>query len=196
MIIKSAVYVTSAIEEQGFIKDGLPQVCFVGRSNAGKSSLINMLTNNKSLARVSSTPGRTRMINYFTVNSGEFYLTDLPGYGFQQGSKQDAKQWGEVLGRYLSFEPNIKQVFVLMDIRHKPSDKDIDMLNYMYYYQLPFTIIATKADKLSRAQRDKALRVIAAECRVGVGNIIPVSNVDGFNKEAVLNRIGEVLAAE
>lgn len=193
MIIKTAEYVTSAVDTNGFINDGLSQICFVGRSNAGKSSLINLLTNNKSLARVSGTPGRTRMINYFIINKDEFYLTDLPGYGYQKGSKQDAQKWAQVLSAYLNFEPNIKQVFVLMDIRHKPSDKDIEMLNYLYHYQLPFTIVATKADKLSRAQRDRALKVIAGETKVGVDNIIPVSNIDGYNKDKILKRIGEVL---
>lgn len=177
MIIKSAEFVTS-VAGVGQLKDfGLPEFAFVGRSNVGKSSLINAMTKRNKLAKASSTPGRTRLINYFNINN-ELMLVDLPGYGFAQASKQEQAKWQKLIGTYLECSQNLKRVFVLVDIRHKPNEKDKQMLEYLYYYNIPFSVIATKLDKISRGQIDKHITIIANELSIGKDNILPISSQD------------------
>ncbi len=177
MIIKSAEFVTS-VASVGQLKDFcLPEFAFVGRSNVGKSSLINAMTKRNKLAKASSTPGRTRLINYFDINN-ELMLVDLPGYGFAQASKQEQAKWQKLIGTYLECSQNLKRVFVLVDIRHKPNEKDKQMLEYLYYYNIPFSVIATKLDKISRGQIDKHITIIANELSIGKDNILPISSQD------------------
>lgn len=177
MIIKSAEFVTS-VAGVGQLKDfGLPEFAFVGRSNVGKSSLINAMTKRNKLAKASSTPGRTRLINYFNINN-ELMLVDLPGYGFAQASKQEQAKWQKLIGTYLECSQNLKRVFVLVDIRHKPNEKDKQMLEYLYYYNIPFSVIATKLDKIPRGQIDKHITIIANELSIGKDNILLISSQD------------------
>lgn len=153
-------FVKSASKPNEFIVDELPQVAIVGRSNVGKSSLINMLANNKKMAKTSSTPGRTRLVNYFEID-GKVYLVDLPGYGFAQASKEIKKEWDRVLDDYFNNTHNLKLVLVLIDSRHLPSDLDVMMINYLVELNIPYQIILTKTDKLSRSQLNKNINDIS-----------------------------------
>ena len=176
MIVKSAEFVTSVSKAPDVGQfDDLPQFTFVGRSNVGKSSLINFLTNRKALAKTSSTPGRTRLINFFKINN-EFYFVDLPGYGFAQASKTEQTQWQSLIGGYLQNTTNLRLVFVLVDIRHEPSKLDKQMVDYLYQLQIPFCIVATKADKIGKSQIAKNLQIIANTLSVGVGDVLYVSS--------------------
>lgn len=169
------------------------EIAVVGRSNAGKSSFINYLADNGKLAKTSSTPGRTRLINYFEVNSGEFFLVDLPGYGFARVSKDEKTKWGDIIEGYLQNSIMLKHLFIITDIRIPDSPYDIQMINYCYHYNIPFTIIANKSDKVAKSKVPNAVRVLAAGLKVAPGNIIPVSCLNKTGKEAVLDRIEQIL---
>ncbi len=185
MIIKSAEFVTSVANENKLQDFGLPEFAFVGRSNVGKSSLINALTNRKKLAKASSTPGRTRLINFFKINNA-FMLVDLPGYGYALASKAEQSKWQALIGTYLEHSTRLQRVFVLVDIRHEPSEKDKQMLEYLYYYNKPFNVIATKADKIPRGQVDKQLTIIANALSIGKDNIIPTSTESKQGTDKIL----------
>jgi GTP-binding protein len=172
---------------------GLSEICVVGRSNVGKSSFLNMLCRQKKLAKTSQEPGRTRLINIFGINGGEFVFVDLPGYGFAKAPEGEKARWGMMIEQYLSQSENLKHVFSLVDIRHEPSPLDKQMLNYLYHYGLPFTVIATKADKLSKPQIAKSVGVISSALAVGRDNIICVS-ADGQGRETVYARIEQILS--
>ena len=188
MIIKSAEFVTSVASQQKLQDFGLPEFAFVGRSNVGKSSLINALTNRKKLAKASSTPGRTRLINFFRINNA-FMFVDLPGYGYALASKAEQSQWPGLIGTYLEYSTSLRRVFVLVDIRHEPSEKDKQMLEYLYYYNQPFSVIATKADKIARGQIDKHLTIIANTWGIGKDNIIPASAETGYGLDKIRDLI-------
>lgn len=194
MVIKNATFTTSAGFKQQFIEDGTPEIAVVGRSNVGKSSFINFIVNNSKLAKTSKEPGRTRLVNYFSVNNGEFYLVDLPGYGFARVSDAEKVKWGELIEAYLVGSKSLRNVFVLLDIRRDVSEDDVMMLNYLYHYNIPFTIIATKADKLSRSAGLTRRRAIANSIKVGVDDILITSSLDKAGKDAVLNRIESILS--
>lgn len=151
--IKKAVFETSVGLDGRFIEGG-PQIAMVGRSNVGKSSLINSLCRNSKLARISASPGKTRLINYFRINDA-FYLVDLPGYGYAKVSKTEQESWGRLMESYLS-SGNVSHIFMLIDIRHEPSAADKQMLEWIIYYGVPYTLIATKADKLAKSKRQQA----------------------------------------
>lgn len=172
------------------------EIAVVGRSNAGKSSFINYLADNGKLAKTSSTPGRTRLINYFEVNSGEFFFVDLPGYGFARVSKDEKTKWGDIIEGYLQNSIMLKHLFIITDIRIPDSPYDIQMINYCYHYNIPFTIIANKSDKVAKSKVPNAVRVLAASLKVAPGNIIPVSCLNKTGKEAVLDRIEQILTNE
>lgn len=144
-------FIKSASKPSEFIYDELPQVAVVGRSNVGKSSLINMLANNKKLAKTSSTPGRTRLVNYFEIDK-KMYLVDLPGYGFAKAGKEIKKEWDNVLDDYFNNTHNLKLVLVLLDSRHLPSELDKMMINYLAELRIPYRLVLTKTDKLSKSQ--------------------------------------------
>ena len=127
------------------------EIAFCGRSNVGKSTLLNKLCGNNKLAKTSSTPGKTTTINYFTLDK-DYYLVDLPGYGFSKRSKQDHQRWGRLMESFFSSQSNLVLAIQLLDIRHKPSQEDEDMLNYYQYYQTPFLVVLTKKDKLNKTQ--------------------------------------------
>ena len=192
MIINTASFVTSVANQENLIHDALNQVAFVGRSNVGKSSLINMLTNQKKLAKASSTPGRTRLINYFLLNN-KFYFVDLPGYGFAQASKKEVYSWQSIIEPYLMNNDRLKLVCMLVDARITPTVQDKQMFEYLAYYNVPFVIVATKSDKLSKAQLNKSKLNIANTLGVGLDNITTVSNETKDGKEKLLGIINNYL---
>ncbi len=173
MKITKAEFITSAATKAQFITSDKPIIAVSGRSNVGKSSFINMLASRKKLARVSQQPGRTRLINYFDF--GSFILADLPGYGFAKVSKQEKAKWAKMLDDFFAEKEKISRVFALCDIRHAPTADDRDMVAYLYYNLIPFTIIATKADKLPRSRVPAALDTIAGAFGCGKGDIIVTS---------------------
>jgi GTP-binding protein len=146
--ITNAKFITSAASKSQFIESDKPIIAVCGKSNVGKSSFINMLANQKKLAKVSQEPGRTRLINYFDF--GEFILADLPGYGFARVSKTEKAKWAKMLDDFFAEKEKITHVFSLCDIRHDPTEDDKTMVQYLYYNLIPFTVVATKADKISR----------------------------------------------
>ncbi len=199
MKINSAIYQTSYGSASQYLQaqptHTLPQICVVGRSNVGKSSFINRITNVGKLARTSSTPGRTRLINLFEINKGEFTLVDLPGYGYAKAGKREKEAWDELIGCYFENSDTLAHVFVLVDLRIPPTALDKQMTAYLYHYGLSFTVVATKADKLSKAQQARARQVVAAELGIGKDNIIVFSSESGQGKEAVYDKIESVLSA-
>ena len=167
MIIKNAKFVISVADSDKLPSYDKAEIAVAGKSNVGKSSFINFITSNGKLARTSSEPGRTRLLNYFDINGGEFLLVDLPGYGFARVSKEEKAKWGKMIEGYLQKSPTLKHVFVLLDIRHTPSADDKMLLGYLYHFNIPFTVVATKADKLSRMQQQKSKKMIANELCMG-----------------------------
>ena len=180
-------FIKSASKPSEFIYDDLPQIAVVGRSNVGKSSLINMLANNKKLAKTSSTPGRTRLVNYFEIDK-KMYLVDLPGYGFAKAGKEIKKQWDNVLDDYFNNTNNLKLVLVLIDSRHLPSDLDVLMINYLVDLNIPYQIILTKTDKLSKNELNKNVQDISNYIRHNKAMFIPTS----ADKKIGVNQITEI----
>lgn len=180
-----------------FPRDPRPEIALSGRSNVGKSSLINTLLGRKSLARVSSAPGKTITINYYSVD-GKFYLVDLPGYGYAKRSAESKKSWSSLTEDYFVKNPSadaIKLIVQLIDIRTGPTDDDIMMINFMIDCGYPFIIAATKTDKLSKSQLNTALNEMKEEYFAGTGiEIIPFSSVTREGKEALWSRIGEAVS--
>ena len=186
MKITNAEFITSVADKNKFYKTEKPVIAVAGKSNVGKSSLINMLANRKKLAKTSVTPGRTRLINYFDF--GEFVLADLPGYGYAKVSKEEKKKWANLLETFLATE-KITLLISLVDIRHKPTEDDKMMVNYLYHYQIPFVLVATKADKLGKTKITPALKDISAELRVGIDDITASSSETGLGKDKILQLI-------
>ena len=196
MQIKQSKFLISVANSGKLPEYDAPEIAIAGKSNVGKSSLINFLVNNKKMAKTSSTPGRTRLLNYFEINNGEFNIVDLPGYGFAKAPKSEIAKWGEMIEGYFQKSDKLKNVFVLVDSRHEPSQDDIQLVSYFIYYQIPFTIIATKTDKLSRDQINKSKKLIADTFRIGTENLIMTSSEKKTGKEEILNRIEQVLYPE
>ncbi|WP_066895375.1 ribosome biogenesis GTP-binding protein YihA/YsxC [Clostridium nigeriense] len=158
--INNSDFVTSAVKKDQYPTTGLSEIAFVGRSNVGKSSIINALTNRRKLAKVSQTPGKTRLINFFIINNDEFYLVDLPGYGYAKVSKSEKASWGNTIETYLSGRNELKRVVLLVDSRHKPTADDIQMHEWIKFYGYDEVIIATKSDKLSNNELRKSEKLI------------------------------------
>lgn len=187
MKINTAKYLTSVVNVNDLLNDKI-EFAFVGRSNVGKSSFLNSITGMKSLAKTSSTPGRTRMINYFDIN-GEFRFVDLPGYGYHQAGKKNEEMWAQLMEDYLTKSSSLKRVFLLVDIRHEPSALDRQMLVYLTYNSIPFTIIATKADKIAKSKILQYLSVIAKKFAITTNNMIAYSTENSLNKDKILQII-------
>lgn len=194
-MIKQARFIISVADADKIPDYGAPEIAIAGKSNVGKSSFINFMTNQGKLAKTSSEPGRTRLINFFEINRGEYYFVDLPGYGYARVNKAEKMKWGGLIESYLSNSPNLVNVFMLVDVRHEPSEDDRIMVKYLYATGIPFTLIATKADKLSRAQQTKARQVIANCFGVGASDIILTSATAKTGKDDVLARIDALLGA-
>ncbi|NLM04490.1 MAG: YihA family ribosome biogenesis GTP-binding protein [Clostridiales bacterium] len=177
MKIKSSDIVISAMSPSQYPDDLLPEIAFVGRSNVGKSSTLNALLGRKSLARVSSTPGKTRTINFFIVND-EFYFVDLPGYGYAKVSKKERESWGKVIETYLTSRKNLQEVILLVDIRHEPTNDDKIMYDWIKHYGYGKIVIATKSDKISRGKYQKHIKIIREKLEMDKDSkVIPVSSL-------------------
>ena len=188
--ITKAEFVTSAAGKNQFITADKPVIAVCGKSNVGKSSFINMLAGRKKLAKVSKEPGRTRLVNYFDF--GEFLLADLPGYGFARVSKEEKAKWAKLLDDFFA-ERRAAHVFALCDVRHDPTADDRQMIEYLYYHIMPFTVIATKADKLSKAADARGVENIACAFKCGRDDILLTSSQTRQGLEGVLNRLEQIL---
>ena len=191
--IKSSEFIKSAAGFKDYADISLPVIAVAGKSNVGKSSFINMLTNNSKLARVSKEAGRTRLINLFSINNGQFVLADLPGWGYSAAGKSVTADFSHLIEEFLKRAPSLKHIIMLVDIRHEPQESDKRMLSFMYYNQIPFTVVAVKSDKLSGAKLAPQIDIIARGLSVGRDNVIPVSSLNKKGKDAVLKRLTEVL---
>ncbi len=184
----NAKFIKSASARDGFILDDFPQIAVVGRSNVGKSSLINMLTNNKKMAKTSATPGRTRLVNYFSINN-TFYLVDLPGYGFNKASKTTAGGWDRLLNDYFTENERLKLVLLLIDSRISATALDIQMLDYLAELEIPVAIVLTKIDKISRSELNLTKQKIMKELRFNLDRIICVSASKKIGTEEIATLI-------
>lgn len=193
MKIKNATFITSVADSGKFYKTNKPIIAVAGKSNVGKSSVINMLAGNGKLARTSVTPGRTRLINYFDF--GEFVLADLPGYGFAKVSKSEKDKWGKLMDDFLKTE-DLALLITLLDIRHDPTAEDFMMLNFLYHYAIPFVPVATKSDKLSKTRVKPAAAKIASAIKVGASDVIACSSVTGAGKDAILSAIEKAISVQ
>lgn len=187
MIIKKSDLEAVAVKPDQYPPENLKEIAFAGRSNVGKSSLLNLITGRKKLARVSGSPGKTRTINFFIIND-EFRIVDLPGYGYAKVSKSMSESWGEMMERYLSGRPNLVKVIQLVDIRHAPSAQDAEMYNYLRHYGLDGVIVATKADKISRNQLARQIKLIRQTLKLSVEDkVIPVSALKRTGYEELID---------
>lgn len=183
-------FITSAASASQFVHTEKPIIAVSGKSNVGKSSFINALAGQKKLAKVSGDPGRTRLINYFDF--GDFVLADLPGYGYAKVSKAEKLKWSKLLDEFFA-TGGVSHVIALCDIRHEPTQDDKMMLNFLYAKIIPFTIVANKSDKLSRAQIEKAIKVIYTAYGCGKGDIIAFSSKNGNGLDKVAEVISSVI---
>ncbi|UTH92465.1 ribosome biogenesis GTP-binding protein YihA/YsxC [Lactobacillus acidophilus] len=154
--MKSSEYAVSAVKEEQYPKDNLPEIALAGRSNVGKSSLINTLLKRKNLARTSSQPGKTQTLNFYLVND-DFYLVDVPGYGYAKVSQKRRQEFGEMIQDYLETRPNLKGLIILIDSRHEPTKDDISMYEYAQYLNIPILVVCTKMDKIKKNQTNKVM---------------------------------------
>ena len=182
-----------AVKPSQYPPDNLKEIAFAGRSNVGKSALLNLLTGRKKLAKVSGSPGKTRTINFYVIND-EFRIVDLPGYGYAKVSKSVSQDWGAMMEKYFQTRENLLKVIQLVDIRHEPSKQDVEMYNYLRYYGLDGIVVATKADKISRNQIPKHIKQIKQTLKLGKDDIvIPVSALKRTGYEELLDVIEGLL---
>ena len=194
MKVKQVDFVGVYVDVSQLPAAGLPEVAIVGRSNVGKSSLINRLANRKNLAKTSSTPGKTRSINYYCFNNS-WYLVDLPGYGFAKVSRSEKARWAKMIEGYLTSRKTLRGVILLVDIRHPPSQDDRLMKDWLEHHQIPYMVVATKADKLSRSARQRNLAMIRKELQLPVEQIpLGVSSVSGEGINELLQSLDEITA--
>ncbi len=193
MKINTTELVISAVRRSQYPEDKKIEFLLLGRSNVGKSSFINAITGRKKLARTSSTPGKTRNLNFYLLNN-LFYFVDVPGYGYASVSKKEQRKFGLMIEEYLEKRENLKRTFLLIDIRHKPSEDDVLMYNFLKYYNIPVTIIATKADKISTNKREKYKKIIVDTLKLKENdNLFIFSSETGLGKESILKYIDELL---
>ena len=195
MKIISAKYLTSVVSEEKILNDDVVEFAFVGRSNVGKSSFINALTGVKNLAKTSSTPGLTKMINYFLINDS-FRFVDLPGYGYAKTGQKHLANWAYLMEKYLISSTSLKTVFVLVDSRHEPSELDKMMIEFLMHYQIPFMVIATKVDKLAKSKIPQSLSKIAKTLNIRREIILPFSSVTLYGKDKILEYVETVIESE
>lgn len=184
---------TVAVKPSQYPADTMAEIAFAGRSNVGKSSLLNLLTGRKKLARVSGSPGKTRTINFYLVND-TFRIVDLPGYGYAKVSRSVTDNWGDMMEQYLQNREGLRKVIQLVDIRHKPTAQDVQMYEYLRHYGLDGIVVATKADKVSRNEAQKNMSVIRKTLQLTADDkIIPVSALKKTGYEQLLSEIEDIL---
>ena len=193
MIIKKAELVAVAVKKNQYPEDNKKEIAFAGRSNVGKSSLLNLLVNRKNLARVSGSPGKTRTINFYEINE-EFRIVDLPGYGYAKVSKSVTENWGEMIEAYLGDRKGLLKVVQLVDIRHAPSAQDVQMYEWLKHYGLDGIVAATKSDKISRNEMAKSVGIIRKTLGLSPEDkVIPVSALKRTGYEELIEEMDRLL---
>ena len=192
MIIKSAEFVTSAVKPSQYPPADMPEIAFAGRSNVGKSSLINTLINRKRLVKTSTTPGRTQLVNFFAINRAVTFV-DLPGYGYARVPLPIKKTWGPMVETYLKGRENLKGVVLLMDIRREPQPEEKTFINWLNHYRIPPVLVLTKADKLSKSKQVLQRTGIADGLGIDANGLIPFSAKTRQGRTAVWDAIEELL---
>ena len=196
MRIKQSEFIISAVKREQYPVDDKVEIAFVGRSNVGKSSIINALTNRRHLAKTSQTPGKTRLINFFLINN-DFYLVDLPGYGYAKVSKKEQESWGKTIERYIIDREQLKRVVLLVDARHKPTGDDKIMLEWIKHYGYDVVIVATKSDKLSNNDLGKSEKIIKDTLELTKEDkFYFYSSLNKKGSEALINNIFEKYSRE
>nr|WP_254906524.1 ribosome biogenesis GTP-binding protein YihA/YsxC [Clostridium tyrobutyricum] len=194
--IKQAEFIISAVKKNQYPNDNFKEIAFVGRSNVGKSSLINTIVNRRKLVKVSSSPGKTRLVNFFMINN-EFYFVDLPGYGYAKVSKSEKDKWSKIIETYLVGRHQLKAIVLLVDSRHKPTNDDIIMYKWIEYYKYKILIVATKVDKISKSQLNKNLDIIRNSFGLKPDyKILTFSSLKKQGKEELLNKIEHVVEGD
>lgn len=193
MQIKDVNLESTAVRISQYPTDNLPEFLLVGRSNVGKSSFINSIIDRKNYARTSSKPGKTQTLNFYLVNK-EFYLVDVPGYGYAAVSNKTQEKFGLMIEEYLKSRPNLKHVFLLIDYRHKPTEDDILMYNFLKYYNVPVTIVATKYDKVGRSMKSKQDKLILSSIELAQGDeIVNYSAVTKYGRDKIYEKIENII---
>ncbi|WP_339845891.1 ribosome biogenesis GTP-binding protein YihA/YsxC [Paenibacillus sp. FSL W7-1088] len=183
MKVNQSEFIISAVRPEQYPEDGLPEIALAGRSNVGKSSLINRLINRKNLARTSSTPGKTQQLNYYKINQ-DLYFVDFPGYGYAKVSKEQRFAWGKMMEKYLLGREELKLVMQMVDMRHEPSKDDKMMNEWLRHHGLPLVVVATKMDKIPKTRRAKHIKVIKEALDLRPGDLfVPFSSEEGLGKE-------------
>lgn len=189
MKINSVELDVSAVRRSQYPNDDLPEFLMVGRSNVGKSSFVNTLVNRKNIARTSARPGKTQTLNFYLVND-TFYLVDVPGYGYAAVNKDQQKKFGMMIEEYIKNRYELKRVFMLVDFRHKPTEDDLLMYNFLKYFNIPVTIVATKVDKVGASKKDKTYKQLVDTMNLVVGDdIVLFSSVSKLGREEILTKI-------
>lgn len=185
MIVNNVELVISAVRPDQYPEDGLPEFALAGRSNVGKSSFINKMIGRKSMARISSKPGKTQTLNFYKIEEKLFYV-DVPGYGYAKVAKTEREAWGKMIERYITGREELKAVIQIVDLRHPPSRDDIAMYDFMKHYEIPCIIIATKADKIPKGKWDKHKKIVRETLEMEKGDpLIVFSSETGLGKDAV-----------
>ena len=193
MHVKSAEFVTSAVKPDQYPEARLPEIAFAGRSNVGKSSLINTLVNRKRLVKTSSTPGRTQLINFFIINQA-FYMVDLPGYGYARVPAAVKKKWGPMIEEYLQKRTSLQAVTLIMDIRRTPKAEERNFIDWLHMYHIPVIPVLTKADKLSKNKQSQQAQLIAAALDINREGLTLFSAKSRLGKDPLWNRIETLVA--
>ncbi len=193
--IKNAAYVKSVFKIGDLPKKRFPEIAFAGRSNVGKSSVLNKLANIRNLAKISSTPGKTRQINFFLINEN-LYFVDLPGYGYARVSKSVKESWGKLIEEYLKKSQDLKGVVLLLDARHPPFEADLQLAQWLDFYQRKKLVVLTKTDKLSRSRLLLGVKSTAKILNSAADSLVLFSAKTGEGKEGILNWISDLLAGD
>ncbi len=194
MPIKKADIESVAVKKEQYPPEDLLEVAFAGRSNVGKSSLLNLLTNRKRLAKISGSPGKTRTINFYRINDS-FRIVDLPGYGYAKVPRKESEKWGKMIESYLENRKTLVKVAQLIDIRHKPTAEDRQMYAYLQYHGLDGLVVVTKADKVSKNEKEKAIKNIREILKLSLNDIvIPVSALKRTGQEELIEVLEELTA--
>ena len=191
MLIKSAEFVISAVRPQQYPAEELPEFAFAGRSNVGKSSLINTLVSRRKLVQTSSTPGKTRLINFFRVNDALMFV-DLPGYGYARVSEEERRKWRPMIEQYLSRRENLKAVVLILDIRRTPNEEDAQLLNWLARREVAAVLVVTKADKLSKTSQLKQLKIIAGALETDPDELVLFSAKSRLGRDVLWRTLVEL----
>ena len=193
MKINDVEFTISAVRRTQYPANNLPEFMLVGRSNVGKSSFINTIVGRKNIARTSSKPGKTQTLNFYLVNKS-FYLVDVPGYGYAAVDRKTQEKFGKMIEEYLEKREEMKRVFMLIDFRHKPTEDDVLMYNFLKYYNIPVTIVATKVDKVGTSKLESTKKEIMSTLDLVVGDdLILFSSITKLGKDKILQKIDDLV---